>query len=387
MPNKRLNGIGDVMNNILKVEFYDDFNCIADGCSFTCCQGWEIIVDIDTYNKWKSNEMKFGYILKDIKTKKVGKEAQYFIKMGNKMHCPFLDKKGLCDIVIRCGEDCLSKACGLFPRLENTFENLKEYSLSCACPTVVDLINNSDEKLKISYEGDENIWDNISIEHKIRKVMINILQNNRFSLNNSILIIFNMLIFIKKEPSISEEIINNFKDEKYLLLLIDSWSGIELDNEDSCNEINELFIDIVLNYKKVKSFSEYLKDISYLAEDGEVGRSHIEWNDFKKVFAQYDKLIENCIVSKVFGNCISDNIDDSIKSFQVVITEYVMVKYSAFLRWLINEKKEICFHDIQDYIVIYSRIIEHNSDGIIEFWKDNFDEALWEFGYMFLIIN
>ena len=89
------------MNNVLKVEFYDDFSCIADSCSFTCCQGWEIIVDIDTYNKWKSNEMKFGFISKNVKTKKVNKETQYFIKMGNKMRCPFLDEKGLCDIVIK----------------------------------------------------------------------------------------------------------------------------------------------------------------------------------------------------------------------------------------------------------------------------------------------
>jgi len=375
------------MNNELKVGFYDDFSCIADGCSFTCCQGWEIIVDIDTYDKWKSDDTKFGYISKNIKTKKVGKETQYFIKMGNKMGCPFLDKKGLCDIVIKCGEDYLSKACSLFPRQENAYDDLTEYSLSCACPTVVDLINNIDGKMKISYEGDQNIWNNISVEHKIREVMINILQNSMFSFNNRILIIFNMLLFIKKEPVITEEIISNFTDEKYLLLLIDSWSGIEIDNEDSCTEINELFIDIVLNYRKVKSFGDYLKDISYLAEDGEMGRSHIEWNAFKIVFTQYEKLIENCIVSKIFANCISDDIDEMIKSFQVVITEYIMVKYSAFLRWLLNEKKRIGYNDIRDYIVIYSRIIGHNADGIIEFWKDNFDEAVWEFGYMFLLIN
>ena len=375
------------MNNILKVGFYDDFNCIADDCSFTCCQGWEIIVDIDTYNKWKSDEMKFGYILKDIKAKKTGKETQYFIKMGNKMHCPFLDKKSLCEIVTNCGEEYLSKACSSFPRLENVFENLNEYSLSCACPTVVDLINDIDGKIELSYEGDKNIWDTISIEHKIREVMINILQKSGFPINDRILVIFNMLLFIKKEPDISEEIISNFQDEKYLLLLIDSWSGIEIDNEDSCTEINELFIDIVLNYRKVKIFSDYLKDISCLAEDGELGKSHIAWNDFKLVFAQYEKLIENCIVSKVFGNCISEDINEIIQSYQVVITEYVMVKYSAFLKWLINDKKDIAYKDMRDYIVIYSRIIEHNTDGIVEFWKDNFDEAVWELGYMFLIIN
>jgi len=71
----------------------------------------------------------------------------------------------------------------------------------------------------------------------------------------------------------------------------------------------------------------------------------------------------------------------------VVITEHVMVKYSTFLRWIMNGEKEIHYNDVQDYIVVYSRIIEHNTDGIIEFWKDNFDEAIWEFGYMFLLIN
>jgi len=375
------------MNNVLKVEFYDDFSCIADNCSFTCCQGWEIIVDIDTYNKWEKNEILFGYILQNVKSKKVNKDTQYFIKMGNKMRCPFLDEKGLCDIVIKCGEDNLSKACSLFPRQENAFENLVEYSLSCACPSVVDLINNIDGKMKISYEGDENILNNISTEHKIREVMINVLQNSGFSFNDRILIIFNMLLFIKKEPTITEEIIRNFQNEKYLLLLIDSWSGIERNSGDSCTEINELFIDIVVNYRKIKSYSDYLKDISFLAEDGEMARDHLEWNDFKMVFSQYDKLIENCIVLKVFSNCICDDIDEMIKSYQVVITEYVMVKYSTFLRWLINEKKEIHYNNVQDYIVVYSRIIEHNTDGIIEFWKDNFDEAIWEFGYMFLLIN
>jgi len=375
------------MSNELKVEFYDDFNCIADACSYTCCQGWDIIVDIDTYNTWKSNETKFGHISKNIKTKKIAKDTQYFIKMGNKMRCPFLDDSSLCNIVSKCGKDYLSEACRLFPRQENAYENLKEYSLSCACPTVVDLINGIEGEIKFSYEGDANRWESISIEHKIRERMIGILQNGMFSFNNSILIIFNMLLFIRKEPVITEEIISNFKDEKYLLLLIDSWSEIDLNNEDSCTEINELFIDIVLNYKKVKSFGDYLKDISFLAEDDEIGRNHITWNDFKMVFTQYEKLIENCMVSKIFANCISDDINELIKSFQVVITEYVMVKYSAYLKWLIDDKKGINYNDIQNYIVVYSRIIGHNADGIIEFWKDNFDEAVWEFGYMFLLIN
>ena len=39
--------------DILKITNYDDFKCIADKCKFTCCEGWDIGVEVDTYNKWK----------------------------------------------------------------------------------------------------------------------------------------------------------------------------------------------------------------------------------------------------------------------------------------------------------------------------------------------
>ena len=307
--------------------------------------------------------------------------------MGHQMRCPFLDEKGLCNIIIKCGEDYLSKTCKTFPRQENSFGKWKEYSLSCSCPAVVDKMNRINGKMKLIYDGEENIWENMSLEHKIRKTMINILQNNRFTFDDRILLIFNMLLFMKKEMVITKEIICKYQNENYLLSLASIWSEIELNNEDSCREMNELFLDIVQNYRKEKNYSFYLKDISYLAEDMEAPISHLELNNFKMAFGRYGQLIENCFVSKIFGNCISDDIDEMILSFQIVITEYVLIKYSAFLRWLINEKKRLSYNDIKDYIVTYSRIIEYNADGMKEFWEDSFDDAIWDFGYMYLLIN
>ena len=39
------------------------------------------------------------------------------------MRCPFLDDIGLCNIIIKCGEDHLSKTCKTFPRQENSFDD------------------------------------------------------------------------------------------------------------------------------------------------------------------------------------------------------------------------------------------------------------------------
>ena len=37
----------------IKPNYYDRFTCIADKCTFTCCQEWKIAVDNETNRKWK----------------------------------------------------------------------------------------------------------------------------------------------------------------------------------------------------------------------------------------------------------------------------------------------------------------------------------------------
>ena len=38
----------DMRGNEMKPDYYDEFQCIADACSLTCCQEWKIAVDRKT---------------------------------------------------------------------------------------------------------------------------------------------------------------------------------------------------------------------------------------------------------------------------------------------------------------------------------------------------
>ena len=40
--------------------YYKDFKCIASKCTDTCCAGWQIIIDEDTYSKYKNVKSDFG---------------------------------------------------------------------------------------------------------------------------------------------------------------------------------------------------------------------------------------------------------------------------------------------------------------------------------------
>ena len=102
------------MNTIVKFNFYDKFFCTADKCPFTCCKGWDILVDPSTYHKWEESAEASGFLSKHIKRKKVRKETEHYLKMGNHKCCPLLNEKGLCNVVLHYGEDHLPKTCRYF---------------------------------------------------------------------------------------------------------------------------------------------------------------------------------------------------------------------------------------------------------------------------------
>ncbi len=83
--------------NISKISYYDKFKCIADKCNFTCCEGWDIAIDYETYSKWKNIED--NSLLNNVKVNKCGRKKEYLINKETSERCLLLDHKGLCNIV------------------------------------------------------------------------------------------------------------------------------------------------------------------------------------------------------------------------------------------------------------------------------------------------
>lgn len=370
--------------NIFKILNYDKFKCIADKCEFTCCKGWEINIDNSTYNKWKSENL--DYLLEKVEVK--DKKEVYFINKENHEDCPFLDKQGLCDIVKNHGEEYLSLTCHTFPRIENVFDDRRELSLSCSCKEVVEIISNLNKKINLNLENYIRINDNLS-ELRIREALIYIMQQENISLEYKLIICFEMLLsilenesFNKKEDLLEE--IEKYRDRNYIQNIILTYKNIELDIYDSIEEVNNLFLDIIENYKEIPMFNDILSDISSFAEEFEIEDIEIKWNSYKEEFNRYNDLIENIIVSKIISNCVNDDIEEMIVSFELIILDYLLVRHATFLKYYIDEEK-LYIKDIKNYIVAFSRIIQNNSDAVKEFLKDGFDDVILELGYLCFI--
>ena len=373
---------------IFKISNYDKFKCIADKCRFTCCAGWDVSIDKDTYNKWKKENHKTGFVLNNVKIKKCGSKREYFINKENHEACALLDKQGLCQVVKTLGEEYLSFTCHTFPRIENIFEDKKELSLSCACPEVVEIISSITGKINMISENDNNLKSNL-LELKIREAVINIVQQENFLLEEKLFVSFQMLLTILEDESFRDESLleelEKYKSRAYIEKLIAMYKEIDFNINESVEEINYLFLDIIKNYKEVSSFEILLKDISDFAENIKVDRLSAAWHYFKSLYEQYNVLIENCIVSDILSSCVSNDIEEMTIAFQMIMLEYLLARYAVFLKYCMNKNKEIDIQDIKDYIVVFSRIIGNNTDAVIEFIRDGFNKDVLDIGYLCFI--
>lgn len=112
----------------MKPFYYDSFRCVADGCPASCCEGWQIMIDDESLERYLNWQGKFGGRLLNSIDWKEGAFLQY----GRK--CAFLNDKGLCDIQTEAGETALCRTCREYPRHVEEFEGVREYSLSLSCP-------------------------------------------------------------------------------------------------------------------------------------------------------------------------------------------------------------------------------------------------------------
>lgn len=117
-------------------DFYEDFHCIAGQCRHSCCIGWEIDIDEDSFAYYNALEGELG---KELRNRISAVPTPHFI-LGEKQRCPFLNESGLCRLILRLGEDSLCDICREHPRFYNEFSDRTEAGLGLCCEEAVRLL-------------------------------------------------------------------------------------------------------------------------------------------------------------------------------------------------------------------------------------------------------
>ncbi|PWX52634.1 lysine-N-methylase, partial [Clostridium perfringens] len=200
---------------------------------------------------------------------------------------------------------------------------------------------------------------------------------------------FEMLLnILENESYTSEDIfldeLEKYSNIEYIKEVIYLYDEIKINKGESLEEVNSLFLDIIENYKSISNLKCVLERVSDFAENTNINLLSEKWEKYKESFKEFEDLLKKCIISKIFSNCTSDDMEDMIISFQLIILEYLLTRYSVFLNYCINDEK-IQREEIKNNIITFSRVIENNKDAVIEFLNDGFEEIILEIGYLCFI--
>ena len=166
-----------------KPGYYDTFRCLASRCPDSCCQLWDVEIDPDTENLYKTVPGELGKLLRDDLYEEDGCT---YLRFGADGRCPMWRPDGLCRVQAELGEKALSHVCKTFPRLSHDFGDFEELGLELSCPEAARIILTTGAHDWVSTrlpEGDDPDYDHeaMAILKATRQTARNILTNDAAS--------------------------------------------------------------------------------------------------------------------------------------------------------------------------------------------------------------
>lgn len=165
-------------------DYYKSFKCIADRCRRSCCIGWEIYLDDETLEKYEKLGGRYTESLSET-------EEGVCFKLSEGERCPFLNGRGLCDIITEKGEGFISEICREHPRFYSFFSDRTEVGLGLSCEEAARLIVMGMGKTELAVIDEDGIpEDELTAEEAYilekRGEIFDILQNEKKSLSDRI---------------------------------------------------------------------------------------------------------------------------------------------------------------------------------------------------------
>lgn len=193
--------------------YYKEFKCIADKCTHSCCIGWEIDIDEEAAEKYKSNDSEYSNeVLKSIDFVPT---PHFRLSAGER--CPHLNETGLCKIILNMGEDFLCHICSEHPRFYNETVRGDEVGVGMACEEASRLILSSDSFDKfVLIENGVEYYEKCEFDAlKHRQYIYRILSDDSLTHQKRLEILYNEYNFCTENIK-KDELINLISSLEYL---------------------------------------------------------------------------------------------------------------------------------------------------------------------------
>ena len=131
---------------LIAPDYYTEFQCIAGDCKNTCCRGWEIDIDPASLSRMLADPAIAPHVS--------GEDTPHFTLLEDES-CPFLRPDGLCDMILRRGEDFLCDICRDHPRFRSFWSDRTELGLGLVCEEAARLILGRETPMRLVTLSDD----------------------------------------------------------------------------------------------------------------------------------------------------------------------------------------------------------------------------------------
>ncbi|WP_027405595.1 flagellin lysine-N-methylase [Anaerovibrio sp. RM50] len=136
--------------------FYNKFVCVADKCRHSCCKGWEIDIDEATAAKYKEFP---GTLGEEIRRNITSRNGIHSFVLTEEDNCPFLQKNGLCKLILSAGEEILCEICNNHPRFYTLLNGYELAGVGLSCEVACEVLLTGDKPLTFCLEGHGETMD------------------------------------------------------------------------------------------------------------------------------------------------------------------------------------------------------------------------------------
>lgn len=159
-------------------DFYPAFSCTAEKCRHSCCIGWEVLIDPDSYRRYQQSP----YAEELLSGIELTEDGPAF-RMDEQGRCAFLASNGLCRMMLTLGEDSLCQICADHPRFRSHFSTRTEVGLGLCCEEACRLLLTHREPLRLIVLQDDGRAERRLPEEEAffhrRSRLLRIIQNRR----------------------------------------------------------------------------------------------------------------------------------------------------------------------------------------------------------------
>ncbi|MDO5522000.1 MAG: flagellin lysine-N-methylase [bacterium] len=377
---------------ILRVPYYyKDFACLADRCKDSCCIGWEIDIDPDTYEYYENVEGPFGERLRG--HMKAGKETSFVL---NKGRCPFLNEENLCDICTELGESSLCEICTEYPRFTLEYGDIREKCLGLSCEEAgrlvflnADKMTFEETELPFNYDDEDEELELIEELMKARDHAITIMQNRKFSVLERVGLLLrfasDVQIDLNEQGLINvDHIIRNYSNEQAKQQVVCLHNlGIESNKQ-------QLFKERLKRFRGLEILDEEWKEtlgrISAFLEAG-TKEAYLEYQkEFLSYYQDREYEYEHLLVYFIFRYGMKSVYDqDFLAKIKFAVASFLMIRDMDVERYHSNGGT-FSVEDRIDVARIYSKEVEHSEDNLETLADDFMFEEIFDIKSMLLEI-